>query len=185
MKPEQIKTKDPYWMVGKKYPMTQVWLSTMKMYVRPKVDEPVSPKDYDYAFHIKDSRIPGIGIFVDHTGFIGEMSRSSVTLHDDWVHYAPTVDVSLREALLLFVTDELLFAAAIQLERCLDMFAYSKNRIELIEYGKHQVELSKTVIAEAMKNNIPPITYARIVGEKLSLDWLEKSVEEVAKMGRR
>ena len=65
------------------------------------------------------------------------------------------------------------------------MSGYSKNRIELIEYGKHQVELSKTVIAEAMKNNIPPTTYARIVGEKLSLDWLEKSVEEVVKMGRR
>jgi len=182
MRPEQITEKDLDYAGGRIYSNTKVWLSAMEMYVRPKVDNPASPKDYDYAFHIKDSRVPGVGVFVDHTGFIGEMERGTVTMHDDWVEHEPTVDVSKRDALISFVTERLLFASSIELGRCVDMARYSKDRIELIEQGKHQVGLSKTVIAEAMRNNIPPTTYARIVSEKLSLDWLEKVVVEVVQM---
>jgi len=182
MRPEQITQKDIDYASGRIYSNTKVWLSTMEMYVRPKVDNPTSPKDYDYAFHLMDSRLTGVGIFVDHTGFIGEMERGTVTMHDDWVEHEPTVDVSKRDALLSFVTERLLFASSIELARCVDMSRYSKDRIELIEYGKHQVELSKTVIAEAMRNNIPSITYARIVGKELSLEWLEQTVLEVTQM---
>jgi hypothetical protein len=179
MRPEQVTEKDVEYLSGMLYSNTKVWLSTMEMFVRPNVDKPTSPKDYDYAFHLMDNRLTGVGIFVDHTGFIGEMERVTVTMHDDWVECESLIDLPKRDALLSFVTDRLLFASSIELGRCVDMARYSKERIELIEYGKHQVELSKTVIAEAMRNNIPPATYARIVGEKLSLDWLTQTVTEV------
>lgn len=182
MRPEQVTEKDLDYASGRLYSNTRLWLSTMEMFVRPKVDSPSSPKDYDYAFHIVDSRLQGVGVFIDHTGLIGEMASDEVTMHDDWVQYEPTVDVSKRDALISFVTDRLLFATFIELERCIDMALYSRDRIELIRYGEYQVELSKTVIAEAMRNKIPPTTYARIVGAELSLNWLEQTVLEVTKM---
>ena len=159
-------------------------LEKLTLYVMPSCEDPQGYGDLDFAVLVEDERLPEKCVFVDHTGFIGEMPPELVDQHDDWIkaddHFGEGM-YSCEGLLKEYSTRALREGLGVQVLRAKEHQLYYDNRLTIMLEAQHHVDMAKKVIAEALRSGIPPKTYARVVGGSChgGLNWIEEIVAEV------
>ena len=174
----------------------EAWLSAQNIFVKLKEDSQDDPlvSDFHYAYLIQDERL-GETVFIDHTGYIGPMPLESVADHDDWVALEDMIlsnvlatqedERTVRYVVEKLTTSQTKRAAAILLAECVDAERYQKSRNEMMVLAKHRTNFAKTVVAEALREKVPPELYSNLIAEDCGLDWLKEAVADVREMVER
>ena len=169
------------------------WLAAQHIFVKLKEDSQDDPlvSDFHYAYLIQDERL-GETVFIDHTGYIGPLALEVVADHDDWVAFEERIlanvlptqedERTVRYVVEKLTTSQTKKAAAILLAECVDIERYHKARTAIMMLAKQRTNFAKTVIAEALRENVPPELYSNLIAEDCGLDWLVSAVADVREM---